>query len=246
MKIIKTKYIVAKEVSEIPETLAIFKNRKKLHEGSKPPKFFVYIHDLAWNAFINHGNRVYNEIKHEAQGIFIGHYYKDTFGEFVVATIYEESTGNSQSAYVEMSEECLAKISEKCQNDDALMLIWVHTHPNMSVSFSRTDNNCLKTNFYKHYQIGLVVDILNDQIKGYRTKGTDVVEYSDYILFDNDKNRLYPPYSPKIKIIRESDKLKTKIEFLEQENDALKKKLQVLSSRGRERKTIKDRRCRRR
>ena len=120
MKIIKTKTIEAKDISEISDkelsdkALIDFKDRKKLHNGVIPD-FFVYIQDYAWNAFVRHGENVYQEVRHEAQGIFVGHYFKDQFGEFVVATNYEEGNGNSQSTYVEMSEECLAKISEKCQ-----------------------------------------------------------------------------------------------------------------------------------
>jgi len=211
MKIVKTKTIEAKEILEIPnkelpdKALIDFKDRKKLH-NEEPPKFFVYIQDYAWEAFKSHGKRIYDEVRHEAQGIFVGYYFKDQFGEFVVATNYEEGNGNSQSAYVEMSEECLAKISEKCQNDGTLMLIWVHTHPNFGVFYSSTDYNCLKTNFYKPYQIGIVVDIKKEQHKGFKTKGSDVVEFSDYALFNDEKNILFPLYeSYKIEIVRKND-----------------------------------------
>ena len=256
MKIIKTKSIVAKDVSEIPDTLSDFRDRAKLH-NDKIPDFFVYIQDYAWNAFVSHGNRVYQEIRHEAQGIFVGHYFKDQFGEFVVATAYEEGNGNSQSAYVEMSEECLAKISEKCQNDDTLMLIWIHTHPGFGVFYSRTDYNCLKTNFFKPYQIGIVADILKKQHKGFKTKGNNVVEYSDYALFD-ENNRLFSPYEKKIKIVKGNDRqvneLTSKVEHwkqqakhFENENLELKKKLQTKCDHCHlKRKTVKGKRNRRR
>lgn len=204
MKIVKTKTIEAKDVSEIPDTLIDFKKREKFHDG-KIPDFFVYIQDYAWNAFVSHGNRVYQEVKHEAQGIFVGLYFKDQFGEFVVATAYEEGNGNSQSAFVEMSEECLANISEKCQANGTLMLIWIHTHPNFGVFYSGTDNNCLKTNFYKPYQIGIVVDILRKQHKGFKTKGNGIVEYNDYALFNDEKNSLFSPYdNRKIEIVKKN------------------------------------------
>jgi proteasome lid subunit RPN8/RPN11 len=223
MKIVKTKTIEAKDVSEIPDKALIdFKDRKKLHSG-EPPEFFAYIQDYAWNAFVRHGENVYQEVRHEAQGIFVGHYFKDQFGEFVVATTYEEGNGNSQSAYVEMSEECLAKISGKCQNDGTLMLIWVHTHPNFGVFYSGTDYNCLKTNFYKPYQIGIVVDILRKQDKGFKTKGNDVVEYSDYALFNDENNKLFSPYG-KIEIVKKNDE---RINELTEEVKRLRKELQL-------------------
>jgi len=242
MKIIKTKTIEAKDISEISDkelsdkALIDFKDRKKLH-NDEPPEFFVYIQDYAWNAFVSHGKRVYGELRHEAQGIFVGHYLKDQFGEFVVATNYKEGNGNSQSAYVEMSEECLAKMSEECQNDGTLMLIWVHTHPNFGVFYSGTDYNCLKTNFYKPYQIGIVVDILKKQDKGFKTKGSEVVEFSDYALFNDEKNILFSPYS-KIEIVKKNngriDELTDEIKRLKQdlqnkksEVEQYKEKLQV-------------------
>ncbi len=223
MKIIKTKTIEAKDESEIPDTLIDFKDREKFHDG-KIPDFFVYIQDYAWNAFVSHGNRVYQEVKHEAQGIFVGLYFKDQFGEFVVATAYEEGNGNSQSAFVEMSEECLANISEKCQSNGTLMLIWIHTHPNFGVFYSGTDSNCLRTNFYKPYQTGIVVDILRKQDKGFKTKGNDVVEFSDYALFNDGKNKMFLPYeNQKIEIVKKNDGL---IVELTEEVKQLKKDLQ--------------------
>jgi predicted nucleic acid-binding Zn-ribbon protein/proteasome lid subunit RPN8/RPN11 len=223
MKIVKTKTIEAKDVSEVSDILPNFKNRAELHNGSIPD-FFVYINDLAWNAFVRHGKNVYETLRHEAQGIFVGHYYKDQFGEFVVAIAYEEGYGSSQSAYVEMSEECLAKISEKCQADDTLMLIWVHTHPGFGVFYSGTDYSCLKTNFYKPYQIGIVVDILGKKHKGFKTKGNDVVEYSDYALFNDETNLLLLPYeNHKIEIVKKSN---GRIDELTDEIKRLKKELQ--------------------
>jgi proteasome lid subunit RPN8/RPN11 len=206
IRIIKKKEIDPKDASEISDEILIdFNNREKLHDGSIP-EFFVYIQDYAWNAFVSHGNKVYQNSRHEAQGIFTGRYFKDQFGRFVIATTYEESYGISQSAYVEMSEECLAKISEKCQTDDTLMLIWVHTHPGFGVFYSKTDINCLKTNFYMPYQIGIVVDILKKQTKGFKIKGTKVLEFSDYTLFNDKKNLLFSPYeSLDIEIVRKDD-----------------------------------------
>jgi proteasome lid subunit RPN8/RPN11 len=235
MKIVKTREITPKDVLEITEPdLLDFKDRAKLHEDSIP-SFFVYIQDLAWNAFDSHSNNVYRETRCEAQGIFVGNYYKDQFGEFAVATKYEEGNGKSQSAYVEMSEECLAKISEKCQAEGTLMLIWVHTHPGFGVFYSSTDYNCLMTNFYKPYQIGIVVDILGKKCKGFKTQGGETTEFADYALFNDKKNLLFPPYE-KVKIIKESDRriselqeenqrLQNENEALIMENDELKKKL---------------------
>ncbi|MDR0894530.1 MAG: hypothetical protein LBN06_04430 [Prevotellaceae bacterium] len=195
MKIVKTKEIKAKDVSEFADNvLQRFLDRTILHANSEIPAFFVYIQDYAWNAFLNHSINVYKEIRHEAQGIFTGHYLKDQYGEFIVATNYEEGYGVSQSAYVEMSEECLAMISEKCQIDGTLMLIWAHTHPGFGVFYSGTDYNCLRTNFYKPYQIGIVADIIRKQSKGYKVNNGNVDEFVDYILFNYESSLLSSPY----------------------------------------------------
>ena len=228
MKIVKTKNIEAKNILELSDnessdrSLIDFKDRQKFHNDSIP-SFFVYIQDYAWNAFLNHGNNVYKEVKHEAQGIFVGQYFEDHFGEFVIATVYEEGYGNSQSTYVEMSEECLANISEKCQTENTLMLIWVHTHPNFGVFYSGTDYNCLKTNFYKPHQIGIVVDIIRKQHMGFRVTGNRVVEFSDYALFNNEKNTLSSPYN-KIGIVKKSN---GQIDEMAKEVKVLKIELQL-------------------
>lgn len=238
MKIIKTKSIVARDASEITdEKLMIFKDRAKLHAKIKISNFFVYIQDYAWNAFLNHGNSVYEELKHEAQGIFVGHYFKDEFGEFVVATNYEEGRGSSESAYVKMSEECLAGISDRCQNNDTLMLIWVHTHPEFGVFYSETDYRCLKTNFYKSHQIGIVVDNIKKKHKGFKTKGDDVIDFSNYALFNEEQNILFSPFE-KIEdikknkqtdeLIKENNELKKENDELKRESDGLKKENEQL------------------
>jgi proteasome lid subunit RPN8/RPN11 len=228
MKIVKTKTIEAKDVSEISdEKLFDFKDRVELH-GDSIPDFFVYIQDYAWNAFVSHGNNVYKALRHEAQGIFVGHYFKDQYGEFVVATAYEEGDGSSQSAYVEMSEECLAKISERCQANGTLMLIWVHTHPGFGVFYSGTDYSCLQTNFYKPYQIGIVADILQHKTKGFKVKGAEALEFSDYALFNDEKNLSFSPHeSYKIELIKKNDgkinEWMAEVEWLEEKDLRIQK-----------------------
>lgn len=239
MKIVKTKIIEAKNISEISDkelsdkALIDFKDRKKLHNDSIPD-FFVYIQDYAWNAFMSHGNSVYQEVRHEAQGIFVGNYYKDQWGEFIVATRYYEGSGDSTSSFVEMSEECLAKISEKCQKDDSLMLIWIHTHPGFGVFYSGTDYNCLRTNFYKPYQIGLVVDILQNQIRGFKSKTSGIIDFVDYKLFNDEKDTLSDPF-PIIKIVKEKNKFESELEIenkhLKEENEHLKEECTMLKKK---------------
>lgn len=195
MKIIKTKEIVPSDISQLGDDLKeIFKDRTKLHKETIPP-FFAYIQDYAWEAFLSHGNNIYNTIRHEAQGILLGKYFKDEYGEFIIATKYAEGDGNSTQSYVEMTEERLSEISVQCQNEDLLMLVWLHTHPGFGVFYSGTDINCLKTNFYKKYQAGIVVDILKKQDKGYKTDNSNVNEFQDYLIINSNKNALEKPFN---------------------------------------------------
>ncbi|MFQ5752205.1 MAG: Mov34/MPN/PAD-1 family protein, partial [bacterium] len=197
MKIIKTKDITPGDLSTLDkELLNIFEDRSKLHQ-STIPLFYAYIMEDAWEAFLNHGNNVYESLKHEAQGILLGHYYKDQFGEFIIATQYAEGNGDSTRSFVEMSEECLSEISEKCQKEDLLMLIWLHTHPGFGTFYSGTDISCLKTNFYKKYQMGIVVDILKRQSLGYRSINSNVVEFHDYTIVNSSNKFLYKPFQVK-------------------------------------------------
>lgn len=195
MKIIKTKEITPADISSLDDNLKdIFNDRTKLHNETIPP-FFAYIQDYAWEAFLSHGNNVYETIRHEAQGILLGKYFKDKYGEFVVATKYAEGDGNSTQSFVEMTEERLAEISIQCQNEDLLMLIWLHTHPGFGVFYSGTDISCLKTNFYKKYHAGIVVDILKKHVKGYKTINSDVKEFQEYSLINSNTFILEKPFS---------------------------------------------------
>jgi hypothetical protein len=194
MKIIKTKSIQAKLSSEIKEVeYQILHSRKEIHSGDIPC-FFVYINNLAWNAFLGHGNNVYKETGNESQGIFIGEYFKDELGEFVIAKSYCEGIGDANRAYVEMSEESLSSIANKCKVEDALMLIWIHTHPNMGVFYSSVDNNCLRANFYMPFQIGLVVDIIRKQVAGFKCSEVEIKRFKDYALLNVIDNSLEKPY----------------------------------------------------
>jgi len=207
MKFEKLKEIIAKDISEIPKEYSLFYDRNILHNG-EVPSFYAYILDLAWNAFIHHGNNVYKEIKAEAQGIFIGQYYKDEFGEFILVSKYEEGDGIEHSGYVEMSDECLANISIRCQQNDTLMVVWVHTHPGFNAWYSKTDCNNLLTNFYKPYQMGIVVDILNKNYKGFKVRNTNVDVFENFSLF-NINNTLFSPYT--IPLVKENNAIITKL-----------------------------------
>lgn len=208
MKIIKTKSIQAKLSSEIKEDeYQILNSRSNLHSGDIP-SFFVYINNRAWNAFLNHGNQVYRETGNESQGIFIGQYYKDDLGEFVIAKSYCEGFGDANRAYVEMSEESLSSIANKCKEEGALMLIWIHTHPNMGVFYSSVDHNCLRANFYMPFQIGLVVDIIRKQVAGFKCHGQENKRFQDFALIDVIENVLSRPYkSNTINIYKKEDLL---------------------------------------
>lgn len=172
---------------------SIFKNRESLHINTIP-EFFVYIDKDTWEKFHTHTTRVYQNTYNEGQGIFLGKYFQDTHGEFVIADFYEEGEGTATHTSVQMSEECLANISEKCNSHDLLMLVWIHTHPNMGVFYSGTDIRCLATNFYKPFQIGIVADIIRRETQGFRVIQNQVTEFSDYSIYDSDEESISFPY----------------------------------------------------
>ena len=184
-------------ISEVEdESYSFFQNRKDLHETID--EFQVYINQYAWNAFLHHSMNVYKQTEHEAQGIFLGKYFKDSFGEFAVATEYSEGVGESSRAYVGMSEECVAEISKKCSAKKLMMLIWIHTHPNFGVFYSGTDVNCLKTNFFMPFQSGIVVDIIRHESKGFKVEGKNVNEFAGYSIYNIPEKRLFKPYEVKV------------------------------------------------
>jgi len=106
MQIIQTKSPKARPIQEAQgKEFRVFSDRKSLHQGDVPV-WFVYIHEYAWEAFLSHTMEIYSRTGHEGQGIFVGKYFRDEFGEFAVATSYFGGEGESSQSHVEMSEEC--------------------------------------------------------------------------------------------------------------------------------------------
>jgi proteasome lid subunit RPN8/RPN11 len=194
MQIVQTKFTKARPIQEAQgKEFRVFSDRKSLHRGNVPV-WFVYLHEYAWEAFLNHTMEIYSRTGHEGQGIFVGKYFQDEFGEFAVATSYFGGEGESSHSHVEMSEQCLALISTQCIAEDLLMLIWVHTHPKFGAFYSSTDINCLRTNFYMPFQIGMVVDIVSRDLKGFRVRDGEVIGFSDFALYNGEPARLVQPY----------------------------------------------------
>jgi hypothetical protein len=194
MQIVQTKFTKAQPIQEaLSEDFRIFRKRRLLHRGDVPG-WFVYIHEYAWEAFLNHTLEIHSSTGHEGQGIFVGKYFRDEFGEFAVATSYFEGEGESSRGHVEMSEQCLSRISQQCFAEDLLMLIWIHTHPTFGAFYSGTDVNCLRTNFYMPFQIGIVVDIIRHQVKGFHVRAGEVVGFSDFALYNSESPRVFRPY----------------------------------------------------
>jgi proteasome lid subunit RPN8/RPN11 len=194
MQIVQTKFPKALPIQEAQgKEFRIFSDRRSLHRGDVPV-WFVYVHEYAWEAFLNHTMEIYSRTGHEGQGIFVGKYFRDEFGEFAVATSYFGGEGESSHSHVEMSEQCLALISSQCVAEDLLMLIWVHTHPKFGAFYSSTDINCLRTNFYMPFQIGIVVDIVSRELKGFRVRDGEVIDFGDLSLYNGEPARLFQPY----------------------------------------------------
>jgi proteasome lid subunit RPN8/RPN11 len=194
MEIVQTKVTRAQPIQEAQgEEFRVFRDRRSLHWG-EVPGWFVYIHEYAWEAFLSHTMEIYDRTGHEGQGIFLGKYFRDEFGEFAVATTYFEGEGESSRGHVEMSEECLSLISRRCLADDLLMLIWIHTHPTFGAFYSGTDTNCLRTNFYMPFQTGIVADIIRRELKGFRVRAGEVVGFGDFAIYSDEATHIFRPY----------------------------------------------------
>lgn len=194
MEIVQTKFTHAQPLQAAQgEEFRVFHDRRLLHRD-EVPGWFVYINEYAWEAFLSHTTGVYSRTRHEGQGIFLGKYFRDGFGEFAVATAYFEGEGASSRGHVEMSEQCLSLISERCIAEDLLMLIWIHTHPTFGAFYSGTDVNCLKTNFYMPFQTGFVVDIVRRELKGFRVSGGEVVDFDDFAVYSDERTHIFKPY----------------------------------------------------
>jgi proteasome lid subunit RPN8/RPN11 len=184
----KKLYIQPIDASEIKDARiqAIFDNRQILH-AKKVPEFAVYIDELTWYKFLQSADNEYTQRKNEASGIFLGHYFADQFGRYTVGTHFEAGNGTSTSSVLcEISVNDQLRILQTARDQKLLQLIWVHSHPTFGAFYSAVDFRTLKSMYYAPHQAGIVVDNVNCEYLGFKTKDGKVHEFNDIYLVSLD------------------------------------------------------------
>lgn len=164
----------------------IFNDRKLLHK-QLVPSFAVYIEESAWNAFLQKANEEYAVRKNEASGIFLGSYFKDDEGEYVVGTHFEAGNGpGTSSVFCEISVHDQVRIIQSAKEKNLLQLIWIHSHPSFGAFYSNVDYRTLKSMYYAPHQAGIVVDNVKEEYLGFKVRKRKANEFLDIFLFKLD------------------------------------------------------------
>ncbi|MFW5821407.1 MAG: Mov34/MPN/PAD-1 family protein [Bacteroidota bacterium] len=173
----------------------LFKDRKKLHEDKKIPEYFVYINGHAWDSFKEFADRSYEELKHEASGILLGQYFKDEFGEFIVAHQFEQGTGESTNqTFCEISYEDMARITEIGKNERLIQVVWIHSHPGFSAFYSGRDKLTLKSYYHHEYQLGIVMDNIRGEYKAFKIIKGKVKETKNLLVYNHEEGSAGKPF----------------------------------------------------
>lgn len=178
-------YMVLKQLCEV------FSDRTKSHNEASNVRFTCYIERMAFDAFVRFANDTYKEKGHEATGLIVGYYLYDKSNPescFIVGTNFLKATGPTTRVTCEFSYEDSIRHSNYCDEHKVLPLIWIHSHPGFGAFYSGTDDSTLKTYYYAPYQVGVVVDNLQNQILGYKMYGENKRQENVYI-FDLDKSK---------------------------------------------------------
>lgn len=195
---------------------ALFRNRAQLHEA-KIPSFTVYITEQAWNTFLQKADDEYTLHKNEASGVVLGHYLKDSFGEYVVGTHFEAGTGSSTSAvFCEISVQDQVRILQSAKEKGLLQVIWIHSHPSFGAFYSSVDYRTLKSMYYAPHQAGIVVDNLKMEYMGFKVRNREAYEFKNICLvnLDDITSPIHMPYGKvpaKIFYARSSGLFKKKV-----------------------------------
>jgi len=106
---------------------------------------------------------------HELGGLLLGSIYSNNNNifDYGIVHIYDSipSVKFTNSGVSLKMEPEVWTLATKKSNNHKYVLGWYHSHPNLGAFFSGTDRSTQKKFFNNTYNIGLVIDSINDEFK---------------------------------------------------------------------------------
>ena len=134
-------------------------------------RFRCYIEKQALDAFLVFANEAYDRFRNEAVGIIMGYYLHDEENpdkKIVVATNFIQANGPATSVTCTISYDDYIRFDNFCNAHNMNQIVWIHSHPGFGCFFSGVDSAMLASNFCSSHQVGVVVDILQNEVMGFK------------------------------------------------------------------------------
>ena len=131
--------------------------------------YHCFIEDSAFNKFLEYAGEVHRSTGNEATGMFVGYWLADSIGNrYAYCTDFVPAYGENTSVTCSIEPADYGRISDFCRQHKLTQLVWVHSHPGFGAFFSGTDDTTLMTLFQAPQHMGIVVDILKNEMTGFK------------------------------------------------------------------------------
>ena len=99
-----------------------------------------------------------------------------------IGTHFIPAGGESTQVTCEISLNDSIRIMDYNQLHKTFTICWIHSHPGFGAFYSGTDKDTLLTQYNAPFQFGVVVDILNQQSKAFKSIDGKMKEIEYYIF----------------------------------------------------------------
>lgn len=167
------------------ETVKQFFSDQNLQIETGTSDVACYLSQQALDEFIAHATAVYNKKGHEAIGVITGYYCQSADHpeqKMAIGTHFIPAGGESTQVTCEISLNDSIRIMDYNQLHKTFTICWIHSHPGFGAFYSGTDKDTLLTQYNAPFQFGVVVDILNQQSKAFKSIDGKMKEIEYYIF----------------------------------------------------------------
>lgn len=145
-----------------------------------------YLSQQALDEFIAHATAIYNKKGHEAIGVITGYYCQSAEHpeqKMAIGTHFIPAGGCSTQITCEISLDDSIRIMDYNQLHKTFTVCWIHSHPGFGAFYSGTDKDTLLNQYNAPFQFGVVVDILKQESKAFKSIDGKMKEI-EYHVFD--------------------------------------------------------------
>lgn len=167
------------------ETVKQFFSDQNLQVETGTSDVACYLSQQALDEFNAHAMAVYNKKGHEAIGVITGYYCQSADHpeqKMAIGTHFIPAGGCSTQITCEISLDDSIRIMDYNQQHKTFTVCWIHSHPGFGAFYSGTDKDTLLTQYNAPFQFGVVVDILNQQSKAFKSIDGKMKEIEYYIF----------------------------------------------------------------